>query len=111
MVSAGMRECISAHAHILLPSWGKLTHQVEALIDSEAMNFGGEFVSYYILYTAKAQLLWRPIQCVIDVHELVPSKIFNPPFPVLKAGHSVSYSCVCDVDGSGSMGWVSFYSF
>ena len=23
-------------------------------------------------------------------------KIFNPPFPVLKAGHSVSYSCVCD---------------
>ena len=29
--------------------------------------------------------------------ELVPSKIFNPPFPVLKAGHSVSYSCVCDV--------------
>ena len=29
--------------------------------------------------------------------ELVPSKIFNPPFLVLKAGHSVSYSCVCDV--------------
>ena len=29
--------------------------------------------------------------------ELVPSKIFNPPFPVLKAGHSMSYSCVCDV--------------
>ena len=29
--------------------------------------------------------------------ELVPSKIFNPPFPVLKAGHSVSYSCICDV--------------
>ena len=29
--------------------------------------------------------------------ELVPSKIFNPPFPVLKGGHSVSYSCVCDV--------------
>ena len=24
--------------------------------------------------------------------ELVSSKIFNPPFPVLKAGHSVSYS-------------------
>ena len=24
-------------------------------------------------------------------------RIFNPPFPVLKAGHSVSYSCVCDV--------------
>ena len=23
--------------------------------------------------------------------ELVPSKIFNPPFPVLKARHSVSY--------------------
>ena len=31
--------------------------------------------------------------------ELVPSKICNPPFPVLEAGHSVSYSCmhVCDV--------------
>ena len=29
--------------------------------------------------------------------ELVPSKIFNPPFPVLKAGHSVSYSYICDV--------------
>ena len=29
--------------------------------------------------------------------ELVPSKIFNLPFPVLKAGHSVSYSCICDV--------------
>ena len=28
--------------------------------------------------------------------ELVPSKIFNPPFPVLKAGHSVSYSYICD---------------
>ena len=25
-------------------------------------------------------------------------KDLNPPFPVLKAGHSVSYSCVCDVD-------------
>ena len=24
-------------------------------------------------------------------------KIFNPPFPVLKAGHSVSYSYICDV--------------
>ena len=40
--------------------------------------------------------------------ELVPSKIFNPPFPVLKAGHSVSYSYICDV-WSGLMGWVSFY--
>ena len=30
--------------------------------------------------------------------ELVPSKIFNPPFPVLKAGHSVSYSCTCTCD-------------
>ena len=30
--------------------------------------------------------------------ELVPSKIFNPPFPVLTAGHSMSYSCVCNVD-------------
>ena len=29
--------------------------------------------------------------------ELVPSKIFNPPFPVLKAGHSVSYSYIWDV--------------
>ena len=29
--------------------------------------------------------------------ELAPSKIFNPPFPVLKAGHLVSYSCVRDV--------------
>ena len=29
--------------------------------------------------------------------ELVPSKIFNPPFPVLKAGHSVSYSYICDI--------------
>ena len=29
--------------------------------------------------------------------ELVLSKILNPPFPVLKAGHSVSYSCICDV--------------
>ena len=29
--------------------------------------------------------------------ELVPSKIFNPPFPVLEAGHSVSYSYICDV--------------
>ena len=43
--------------------------------------------------------------------ELVPSKIFNPPFPVLKAGHSVSYSCVCDVDREWVNGWVSFYSF
>ena len=34
--------------------------------------------------------------------ELVPSKIFNPPFPVLKAGHSVSYSYICDV----CMEWV-----
>ena len=28
---------------------------------------------------------------------LLPLKIFNPPFSVLKAAHSVSYSCVCDV--------------
>ena len=34
----------------------------------------------------------------LDVQgELVPSKIFNPPFPVLKAGHSVSYYYICDV--------------
>ena len=32
--------------------------------------------------------------------ELVPS------FPVLKAGHSVFYSCVCDVDRE----WVGFLS-
>ena len=37
---------------------------------------------------------------LIHVHvwgELVPSKIFNPLNPVLKAGHSVSYSYICDV--------------
>ena len=34
--------------------------------------------------------------------------LFNPPFPVLKAGHSVSYSYICDVC-SGLMEWVSFY--
>ena len=28
--------------------------------------------------------------------ELVPSKIFNPPLPVPKAGHSVSYSYICE---------------
>ena len=36
--------------------------------------------------------------------------IKDPPFPVFKAGHSVSYSCVCDV----CLEWVneggSFYS-
>ena len=44
--------------------------------------------------------------------ELVPSKIFNPraPFPVLKAGHSVSYSCVCDVDREWVNG-VGFFLF
>ena len=41
--------------------------------------------------------------------ELVPSKIFNPPFPVLKAGHSVSYSYICDVCMKWVNGWVSFY--
>ena len=40
--------------------------------------------------------------------ELAPSKIFNPPFPVLKAGHSVSCSCVCDVCVWWVDGWVSF---
>ena len=38
--------------------------------------------------------------------ELVPSKIFNPPFPVLKAGHSVSYSYICDVCLEWVNGWV-----
>ena len=33
----------------------------------------------------------------VYTNEFVPSKIFNPPFSVLKAGHSVSYSCVRDV--------------
>ena len=41
--------------------------------------------------------------------ELVPSKIFNPPFPVLKAGHSVSYSYICDVCMKWVGGWISFY--
>ena len=41
--------------------------------------------------------------------ELVPSKIFNPPFPVLKAGY-VSYSCVCDVDREWVNG-VGFFLF
>ena len=38
--------------------------------------------------------------------ELVPSKIFNPPFPVLKTGHSVAYSYICDV----CLEWVGFLS-
>ena len=33
--------------------------------------------------------------------------IHNPPFPVLKAGHSVSYSYVCDV----CRGWVNEVGF
>ena len=33
--------------------------------------------------------------------------IFNPPFPVFKAGHSVSYSYTCDVCLSGLTGWIS----
>ena len=41
------------------------------------------------------------------VHVSVTYKIFNPPFPVLKAGHSVSYSCVCDVDRE----WVNGVGF
>ena len=41
--------------------------------------------------------------------ELVPSKIFNPPVPILKAGHSVSYSYTCDVCMKCVNGWVSFY--
>ena len=45
--------------------------------------------------------------------QLVPSKIFNPPFPVLKAGHSVSYSYICDVCLEWVNEWVygGFYSF
>ena len=35
--------------------------------------------------------------------------IFNPPFPVLKAGHSVFYSYICDVCMKWVNGWVSFY--
>ena len=42
--------------------------------------------------------------------ELVPSKIFNPPFPVLKAGHSVSYSYICDVCREWVIG-VGFFLF
>ena len=38
--------------------------------------------------------------------ELVPSKIFNPPFPVLKARYLVSDSYIGDIWVSG---WVSFY--
>ena len=41
--------------------------------------------------------------------ELVPSKIFNPPFPALKAGHLVSYSYICDVCMKWVSGWVSFF--
>ena len=37
--------------------------------------------------------------------ELVPLKIFNPAFPVLKAGYSVSYFCICDVCKE----WVNFF--
>ena len=49
--------------------------------------------------------------CALDVwRELVPSKIFNPPFPVLKSGHSVFYSCVCDVDRDWVNG-VGFFLF
>ena len=45
--------------------------------------------------------------------ELVSSKIFNPPFPVLKAGHSVSYSCVCDVcrEWVNEVGFFLFFLF
>ena len=39
--------------------------------------------------------------------KLVPSKIFNLPFPVLKAGHSVSYSYICDV----CLEWVNGVGF
>ena len=52
-----------------------------------------------VLVRVRALDVWR---------ELVPSKIFNPPFPVLKAGHSVSYSYICDV----CLEWVNgVYSF
>ena len=36
-------------------------------------------------------------------------KDLNPPFPVLKAGYSVSYSYICDVCMQWVNGWVSFY--
>ena len=39
--------------------------------------------------------------------ELEPSKIFNLPFLVLKAGHSVSYSYIYDV----SIKWVNGVGF
>ena len=42
--------------------------------------------------------------------ELMPSKIFNPPFPVLKAVHSVSYSYI-HVCWSGLMGGFLFIFF
>ena len=44
------------------------------------------------------------------VWELEPSKIFNPPFPVLKAGHSVSYSYICNVCREWVIG-VGFFLF
>ena len=62
-------------------------------------------VFYYVLHKCVSLLVrvWA-----LDVWgELVPSKIFNPPFPVLKA---VSYSCVCDVDREWVNG-VGFFLF
>ena len=37
--------------------------------------------------------------------------IFNPPFPVLKAGHSGSYSCICDVcrEWANEVGFFLFF--
>ena len=37
--------------------------------------------------------------------EMVTSKIFNPPFPVLKAGHSGSYSYIHVCDGVNEVGF------
>ena len=55
-------------------------------------------VFYCVLVVSHTRVSFLVRVWALDVWgELVPSKIFNPPFPVLKAGHSVSYSCVCDV--------------
>ena len=48
----------------------------------------------YVFYSSEPQVLLVRVWALDVWGELVPSKIFNPPFPVLKAGHSVSYSCV-----------------
>ena len=65
-------------------------------------------VFYYVLVVSHRCVSLLVRVWTVDVwRELVPSKIFNPLFPVLKAGHSVSYSCVCDVDRE----WVNGVGF